>query len=127
MQRFSLGAVVPVWVRVSWWMFRSAMTPGRAWCSRRSRAVRATKPAGPGWVGCRSSAARGQNQDHQEWMPKTPLPTRITHLPQPIEQRRRHRQRVSSHRIQVYRAGSEFRLPQGQIGEVVNNRADRGR
>lgn len=32
MQRFSPGAVVPVWVRVSWWMFRSATTRG-AWPS----------------------------------------------------------------------------------------------
>lgn len=44
-----------------------------------------------------------------------------------IKQRRRHRQRVHSHRIRGNRVRSQLGLPQGQIGEAVNGRADRGR
>jgi hypothetical protein len=58
--------------------------------------------------------ARGQHQDHQQRMPAAPHGTRIRHRSQPISQSRGHPRRI----------GREFGLPQGQIGEVVNGRAN---
>jgi hypothetical protein len=82
---------------------------------------------GHGVVADHECRARGQDQNHQQRMPKPPQPPRVGYLPEPAEQRRCHRQRVSSHRIHAGAIRSEFGFPQGQIGEVVNNRADRGR
>jgi hypothetical protein len=71
--------------------------------------------------------AGGQDKDHQQRVPKTPQPPRVGHLSEPVEQRRRHRQRINGHRPRGDRVRGEFGFPQGQIGEVVNNRVDRGR
>ena len=60
-------------------------------------------------------------------MPTTTQPPRIGYPPQPVKQRRRHRQRASSHTTRGNRTPGKFGFPQRQIGEVANNRADRGR
>jgi hypothetical protein len=69
-----------------------------------------------------SVAHAPQDQNRQLRVPKTRQPARVRYLPQPVDQRRRHRQRANP--TGVYR---EFGPPQRQIGEVANNRADQGR
>ncbi|WP_406069378.1 GntR family transcriptional regulator [Micromonospora sp. NBC_01638] len=83
--------------------------------------VAAVMQVAAAWAMLARPARRSQDQNHQQRVPTTPQPVRVRHLPQPVEQRSRHGQRVNPTRVH-----REFGLPQAQIGEVVNNRADRG-
>jgi hypothetical protein len=82
---------------------------------------------GHGVVADHQRGAGRQHQDHQQRVSKTPQPPRVRHPLEPVEQRRRDRQRVNSHRIHTGRVRGELGFPQRQISEVVNDMVNRGR